>query len=268
MRKINKDTAMGLIQQSLDDIPELKQKPRFSPQFEKWQRDARVRLSNIFGGSSDHSKEFDQIYYSPFVALSDDPDSVYDRSFIEGLGSASVMLQSMIDEIRDFWEEEVPASDTSHETERPQSINTSQIFIIHGRDHGTRDTVTRFIETFGIEAIVLEEQPDQGLTIIEKFEQYSQCDFAIALFTPDDVGGLSSESLRPRIRQNVTFEFGYFIGKYGRDRVRALVKSSPEIPSDYSGVIYISLDDGNWKLLLIRELKSAGFTIDANLAFE
>ena len=57
-------------------------------------------------------------------------------------------------------------------------------------------------------------------------------------------------ALRPRSRQNVIFEFGYFIGKYGRTRVRALVKGDIEIPSDYSGVLYIQFDDfgagGRW----------------------
>ena len=117
--------------------------------------------------------------------------------------------------------------------------------------------------------MILQEQPDQGRTVIEKFEDCAQGDFAIALFTPDDVGGLDDDALQPRARQNVVFEFGYFIGKFGRDRVLALVKGNPEIPSDYSGVIYIRLDEsGGWKMELIKEMKSAGFDIDANRAFE
>ena len=117
--------------------------------------------------------------------------------------------------------------------------------------------------------MILQEQPDQGRTIIEKFEQCAQGDFAVALFTPDDVGLSDDDDIQPRARQNVIFEFGYFIGKFGRDRVRVLVKGNPEIPSDYSGVIYIPLDEsGGWKMALIKEMKSAGFDIDANRAFE
>ena len=151
---------------------------------------------------------------------------------------------------------------------KPPRINTNQVFVIHGRDLGTRDTVTRFLESLGLEVVILQEQPDQGRTVIEKFEQCVQGDFAIALFTPDDMGGPSDDDLQPRARQNVIFEFGYFIGKFGRDRVRALVKGDPEIPSDYSGVLYIQLDDHDgWKMGLVREMKGAGFTIDANRAF-
>ena len=41
-----------------------------------------------------------------------------------------------------------------------------------------------------------------------------------------------------------------------------------EIPSDYAGIEYIPFNDSDdWKLKLIRELKSGGFEIDANRAF-
>ena len=45
------------------------------------------------------------------------------------------------------------------------------------------------------------------------------------------------------------------------------MKGNVEKPSDYDGVLYISLDDsGGWKMQLIKELRSAGFDIDANKA--
>ena len=63
----------------------------------------------------------------------------------------------------------------------------------------------------------------------------------------------------PRTRQNVIFEFGYFIGKFGRARVRALIKGDVEIPSDYSGVVYIRLDDSiGWKMALIKRIERSG----------
>ena len=88
----------------------------------------------------------------------------------------------------------------------------------------------------------------------------------MALLTPDDAGGLSGEAEQsPRARQNVIFELGFFIGKLGRDRVRALTKGEPEIPSDYAGVEYIQIDEaGGWKMILMKELKAAGFHVDAN----
>ena len=149
-----------------------------------------------------------------------------------------------------------------------EQTNTNQIFLIHGRDHGTRETVARFLENLGLEPVILQEQPDEGQTIIEKFEQYARVNFAVALFTSDDVGGLPDDGLQPRVRQNVVFELGYFIGKFGRNRVRVLVKGAPEIPSDYSSVLYIPLDEAEgWKLALGRELRNAGFEIETDRIF-
>ena len=52
---------------------------------------------------------------------------------------------------------------------------------------------------------------------------------------------------------------GFFAGRLGRERVILLKKGEIEIPSDYTGVLYIELDDSDeWKKTLIKELKSAG----------
>ena len=103
--------------------------------------------------------------------------------------------------------------------------------------------------------------------VIEKFEDFAHVGFAVVLLTPDDIGRLQDDAgdFRPRARQNVIFEFGYFIGKLGRERVCALVKGNVERPSDYDGVVYVPLDDlGGWEMKLVRELTSVGYKIDLN----
>ena len=67
---------------------------------------------------------------------------------------------------------------------------TSQkVFTVHGQDEAAKNAVARFIAKLGLEAIILDEQPSEGLTIIEKFEKHAKgADFAIVLMTPDDVG--------------------------------------------------------------------------------
>ena len=63
----------------------------------------------------------------------------------------------------------------------------------------------------------------------------------------------------------MVFEWGYFIGKLGRDRVCALIKGGVEIHSDYDGVLYVEMGDNeSWKVQLARELKGAGCDVDAN----
>jgi predicted nucleotide-binding protein len=108
----------------------------------------------------------------------------------------------------------------------------------------------------------------KGRTIIEKFVDYSDVGFSVVLLSPDDLS-IQNEKEVNRARQNVIFELGYFIGKLGRDRVVALYKNTVEIPSDYSGVLYVEFNSfASWKIQLCKELNEVGFNIDLNKAFD
>lgn len=157
----------------------------------------------------------------------------------------------------------------------PQTVPSDQtkhfenkIFLVHGHDTAILHQVARLLEQFNIEPIVLFEQPGKGQTIIEKLESNSNVAFAIVILTPDDVGkALAEENLKPRARQNVVFELGYFIGSLNRNRVAVLYDESIELPSDYRGVEYIKIDkEDAWKLKLTKEMKAAGMAIDMNKA--
>ena len=266
----SKTRAKEILQRLLDSIPALHQSSVGSQGFTKWRRDTRVAIENIFGQDSRQVNEFVRIDYSPMsLSVGENRDIAFRNSYLRGLAISEAILRSMIDEIDEYWPDNNQVQNSSATPETQKQTNTNQVFIIHGRDTGTTNTVARFLEKLDLIPKTLQEQPDLGRTIIEKFEEHAQVDFAIALFTPDDLGGLDGGNQQHRARQNVIFEFGYFIGKYGRDRTRALVKGDIEIPSDYSGVIYISMDDSNdWQTALFRELKNAGFGVDANRLFE
>lgn len=142
---------------------------------------------------------------------------------------------------------------------------SNKIFIVHGHDDGARETVARFLERMGFEAIILHEQANQGRTVIEKVEAHGDVSFAVVLLTPDDEGSVKGGVLEPRARQNVLLELGYFIGRLGRDKVCALKRGRLEIPSDFAGVVWELMDDaGGWKQSLGRELQAAGHNFDWN----
>jgi predicted nucleotide-binding protein len=147
-------------------------------------------------------------------------------------------------------------------------FDPKKVFIVHGRDIAARETVARFIENIDLKPVILHEQPDKGKTLIEKFETNSNdIGFAIVLLTPDDLGGINQvkPSLKDRARQNVILELGYFFGKLGRSRVCTLHKGSVELPSDFSGIVYVPFDDlGGWKLNLAKELNAAGYNVDTS----
>ena len=146
--------------------------------------------------------------------------------------------------------------------------NGNEVFIVHGHDTEAKSKVARFVENLVLtrQVTILDEKPGGGRTIIEKFENYaSNAGFAIVLLTPDDVGAAKDklDELKPRARQNVIFEMGYFVKGLGRGRVCAMSTEEVELPSDLAGVEYIHLDPyGGWKLKLVTELKEAGIAVD------
>lgn len=151
-------------------------------------------------------------------------------------------------------------------TEVPKmTSDKTKVFIVHGHDNETKQEVARFIESIGLDPIILHEKASTGMTIIEKIEHYSsQADFAIVLYTPCDRGRGATETKVParnRARQNVVFEHGYLMAQLGRKNVCALVKGEIETPTDISGVVYVDLDLlGAWKLEISKELKACGYS--------
>ncbi|MGQ5266204.1 TIR domain-containing protein, partial [Xanthomonas arboricola] len=79
------------------------------------------------------------------------------KSYIQAKGSTDVMLKAQF---------------------------SRKVFIVHGHDDGARETVARFLERIGLEAIILHEQANQGRTIIEKVVAHSDVGFAVVLLTP------------------------------------------------------------------------------------
>ncbi|MXX11051.1 MAG: nucleotide-binding protein [Nitrospira sp. SB0667_bin_9] len=263
MARPPKAKAIERLKKALDAISDLRNLQSGSPEFMEWRESTRIYISHIFGDHSNRTREFERIYFST-------PSPFYRIAYEYGLNSASALLKSMIEEIEDYWEDEKQAQIHSG-TQANGRPSSNEVFVIHGRDEGIRELVARFLEKLGLKSVILQEQPNEGRTLIEKFEDHAHVAFAVALLTPDDVGSLQDDknNLSPRARQNVIFELGFFIGRLGRNGVCALTKGDVEIPSDYAGVMYIPLDrfDG-WKQKLFQELKTAGFQLDADRAFQ
>ena len=170
--------------------------------------------------------------------------------------------QLIIPFIRDY-KEYVQSQGVSQAVLKP--LLSKKVFIVHGHDEGSREKVARFLERMGFEAIILHEQANRGRTVIEKVIEYGNVGFAVVLLTPDDEGCVKGGIPEPRARQNVLLELGFFIGYLGREKVCALKKGSLEIPSDFAGVVWETMDDNNgWMQSLSRELEAVGHEIDWN----
>lgn len=176
---------------------------------------------------------------------------------------------------------EHPPGKEAQRTKNPETLSKS-IFIVHGRDHKPMKELKTMLFEFGLNPIVLHEQPSAGRTIVEKLEKYSDVGYAFVLLTPDDLGcsetrpselkstileylcnvpdffrdyqeskwqevasdleAIYRNGMSARARQNVVLEFGYFIGLLGRNRVCCLY-NGVELPSDMHGIVYIPFKD-------------------------
>jgi predicted nucleotide-binding protein len=154
-----------------------------------------------------------------------------------------------------------------HAAESEASLS-QDIFIVHGQNAAMKHEVARTVRALtGNDPTILHEQANKGQTLIEKFERNATGKgFAVILLTADDVGHSANEQdLKPRGRQNVVFEFGFFVGNLGRGRVALLYEDGVELPSDLNGLVYIPLDaGGGWKLKLGQEFRAAGLEVDLN----
>ena len=165
-----------------------------------------------------------------------------------------------------YVEERSPSAHTSVPTRQGAPTDKSRVFIVHGHEEAPREMVARFLSEMGLQPVILHEQANRGMTIVEKLQANANVGFAVVLLTPDDVGRANAETeLKPRARQNVILELGYFVGLLSRDRVCALRKGHVEIPSDFTGVVYTDFDvAGAWRQALAQELDAAGYDVDWN----
>ncbi|MFE4948669.1 TIR domain-containing protein [Leifsonia sp. NPDC056665] len=138
------------------------------------------------------------------------------------------------------------------------------IFLVHGHDDASRNEVENFItRSTGVVPTVLMLEASRGRTIIEKFEKYAEHSaFAVVLMTADDYGAAIDRPSAPRARQNVVFEFGYFVAALTRSNVVALVAAGVEKPSDLAGLVYVDFGKAtNWKSELRQEMQAAGIPL-------
>lgn len=142
-----------------------------------------------------------------------------------------------------------------------------KIFIVHGRNERHKFEVSNFIsDATGFRPTILADVASEGDNLLDKLTRYvDSSNFAVVIMSGDDFGYLASESddrKKPRARQNVVFELGFCIAKLGKKNVAVLHEEGVDIPSDFNGVVYISLSQ-DWKMELVRELKAAG--VDASV---
>lgn len=211
-------------------------------------------------------KYFNKLQKSILESRSKLPFTYINLDFINQIESFKNLLEIIVDKSYSIpfdFEISSKGDQSINIIERQGIIMENKIFLVHGRNTNIRNDVELFIRRIGLTPIILAKQVNNGMSIMEKIEYYSNVSYAIVLYTSCDEGRMKGDSdLKGRARQNVIFEHGYMVAKLGRNKVIALVESGVEIPGDLSGIVYISMQDRDWELQVMRELESAGLTIN------
>lgn len=160
-----------------------------------------------------------------------------------------------------------PTGDTAA-LDESASRSPNRVFVVHGRNELARTQVVEFLNSIGLEGIVLHDQPNMGRHLLTKFiDEADLVTFAVVLMTDDDVGSARSGPPAPRARQNVILELGYFLAHLGQANVCALITPGLETPSDFDGIVYIRMAaDQTWKVELLRELRAARMPVSERRA--
>lgn len=139
-----------------------------------------------------------------------------------------------------------------YSTEKPKPFS----FIVHGRDSKNRRLELKklLIDTFEFPGPkILQYEPSHCRTLFQKFIDVAKdTDIAFVILAPDDYGKLVGEKgkNKRRARQNVIFEFGFFVGMFRENLENVIVlydrdtKKQIEWPSDTEGIIYIDISNG------------------------
>lgn len=242
---------------------------------------ARVRIVNayvsgipfFFGGASVRPEAIQRLR----VVKTDKPANEVGDTIVQSARRNRVMMginmakESIIENIResvDVTRELIDAAQHSGFAKIPNEAvmarqRPTQVFIVYGHDANLLNELELALRRWNIEPVVLSEKPNLGMTLVQKVEVNADVGFAFVLVTPDDYGGTDIGRLQRRARQNVIWEWGYLVGRLGREHVCCIYKEGVELPSDLHGIATVNVRTDLKANLeeLRRELKGAGFEI-------
>jgi predicted nucleotide-binding protein len=223
-------------------------------------------IREVFGPKSPEFREHEhhEIWYGPSI-MGEDPYTIQ-QNFAAGIPMTLSMLAGLIKKL-----EEMKLDIAFDATSQKQTVpagTTRRILVVHGDDGEAKQTVARFLDKINLEPVIFQEQPDEGKTILEKFEYNKDVAYVVVILTPDDTGYAGTESRRKKDRagQHTILELGYLIGRLSAKRICVLFKDTVEIPSGNHGVFYVPMDENSaWKQKLAAAIKQTGLSIDMNL---
>ena len=295
MAKYTDKQAQDELKRLIDEIDNVRKKPRLSPKFKAWQAEASELLERLFGRSSKQVKEFDRIPYSLAAFSNQTPDSKFDEAFHQGLKTAAIALSSAVKEVQtngvggkskqssvavpspketvsETKTNSVPppvaasakVSTVNQGESKPgstrrvlSSSDSNKVLVISSKATNVSSEITEFLSKIGLTSVTVDNAINQHDSLFSIVEENSDTGYAVVLLGFDSADNSNDHA----------FGLGALVGRLGKDRVCAVLNDKMTGIDTYKGVTYVPVDAaGAWKFMMIRNLKAAGFDVDANLA--
>ena len=290
MTKYTDERAISELKRQIDEIDNVRKKPRMSPKFKSWQNTTSDLLSQVFGRKAKQVRDFASIQYTLAAFSNQTPESKFDEVFHQGLKKAAIVLSSLVKDIQDNGVgrdepvkhqeavvrepvikkevttpavvESTPAKVVPAVSEpAPRMLrtagNSNKIFVVYADQGSIKRDLTDFLARIGIMPVLIEGKPGQLTTLLDQLHEHGDVSYAVVLLDP----------AQSQITDDVVFELGVLVGCLGPYRICGLLREKLAILANYSGISYVTYDPaGAWKFMMIKHLKTVGYDVDANLA--
>ena len=145
-------------------------------QSKRWSRDNEVLWDHLF-----NSTVISENDYTNFSVPQDKPHTIkgvtITPNLIDRINSYVELMNSSINSLKGIWGrldlyDELPEMSQHASTNKEVSpASKKNVFIVHGRDDESRYKVALFVKELGLNDIILDRQPDEGIiAILDKFE--------------------------------------------------------------------------------------------------
>lgn len=262
--RISESKAIGRLQKLINEIPRLRGLNYENSEFGSWRARIRSILTLAFD-DEDYLKFINAKLRSDMRLMGDE---VHQSNYEHNLTTLKTILQSIVDKHELLETETQPTSkrepkDTVEVS--PESVLREvppSVFISHGKESIALGKLKEFIETLGIEPLIVKRQASLDKDLPDKVNLYlNQADFVIILATGDDTvrdKGTGAQIMQPR--QNLIHEIG-LAQKTHPGRVIYLLEEGTDFPSNIRPRVWESFKQRNMIdafLGLIRELRAYG----------
>jgi len=165
------DRGIAKLLRRIEDVTKLDpQQVRFDDvKIDNVESNIRETIREIYGSNSpefnDHSSH--RIWHGVHNYL--DSESTRQEKFAAGIPQTVTMLEGLISRLEEKREDAQPDEAQPIPVLTPLA-GTRRVFVVHGHDEAAKEAVARFLSKLELDPVILHEQPNQGRTVIEKFE--------------------------------------------------------------------------------------------------